>query len=248
MLKAVIIDDEPRATDMLGNLLQMYCPAVKVVEKAYTIEGAINAITTHKPDLIFLDVEIPPGTGFEILERVPERNFEVIFTTAHDEYALNAIKFSALDYLLKPIDVDELTQAVEKVESKLNNMQFNESINILLDNIPKKGPLRLALPVNEGLCFVEIDQVIRIESSGSYSCFYLNDGRKLMVSKTLKEFTLLLEDHHFFRAHNSHLINLNQVKQYVKHDGGYVIMSDGAKVELARRKKDSFVQLMLKSN
>jgi len=244
-VKAIIVEDELRSREFLNNLVKEYCPAVQVLATAATVDEAIQAINTHKPELVFLDIELHTGTGFDVLESVVDTNFHVIFTTAYDHYAVKAIKFSAVDYLLKPIDVDELQSAVQKVSNKLsgNNKQ---ALQVLLQNLrkPLGSDFSITLATSEGLEFVPLQQIIRLEASGPYTHFFLKEGKKIIVSKNLKEYELLLTEHHFFRVHNSHIINMKEVKRMIKTDGGYAIMNDESMISISPKKKDEFMQQM----
>jgi two-component system LytT family response regulator len=203
----------------------------------------LNAIQQHKPGLVFLDIEMPDKTGFELLNSLPEINFDIIFTTAYNQYAIKAIRFSALDYLLKPVDLDELKGALARVYRKHLKKEQRENIDMLMNNIRSSQPnfSRITLSTQDGLVILHIDEIIYCEASGTYTFFYLKNKEKIVVSKTLKEYEDLLKDHHFFRAHNSFLINLNEVKKYIKGDGGSVIMSNGDEVFVSKRRKEEFL-------
>ncbi len=244
-VKAIIVEDELRSREFLNNLVKEYCPGVQVLAMAATVDEAIQAINTHKPELVFLDIELHTGTGFDVLESVEDTNFHVIFTTAYDHYAVKAIKFSAVDYLLKPIDVDELQSAVQKVSNKLSGND-QQALQVLLQNLrkPLGSDFSITLATSEGLEFVPLQQIIRLEASGPYTHFFLKEGKKIMVSKNLKEYELLLTEHHFFRVHNSHIINMKEVKRMIKTDGGYAIMNDESMISISPKKKDEFMQQM----
>jgi two-component system LytT family response regulator len=226
--------------------VEEYCPTVQVVAMAASVEEAIEAVNTRKPDLLFLDIELHTGTGFDVLQGVAYRNFSVIFTTAYDHYAVKAIKFSAVDYLLKPIDVDELQAAVQKVSEKMQNNTSQQTLQLLLKNLQKPADtdFSITLATSEGLEFVPLQQIIRLEASGPYTHFYMKGGKKIMVSKNLKEYELLLGDHQFFRVHNSHIINMKEVKRMIKTDGGYAVMNDDSMITISPKKKDEFMQQM----
>ncbi|HZH36113.1 MAG TPA: LytTR family DNA-binding domain-containing protein [Flavisolibacter sp.] len=245
-LKAIIVEDEVRSREFLKNLVEEYCPTVQVVAMAASVEEAIEAVNTRKPDLLFLDIELHTGTGFDVLQGVAYHNFSVIFTTAYDHYAVKAIKFSAVDYLLKPIDVDELQAAVQKVSEKMQNNTSQQTLQLLLKNLQKPADtdFSITLATSEGLEFVPLQQIIRLEASGPYTHFYMKGGKKIMVSKNLKEYELLLGDHQFFRVHNSHIINMKEVKRMIKTDGGYAVMNDDSMITISPKKKDEFMQQM----
>jgi len=241
-MKTIIIDDEPKARENLTCLLKENCPSVKIVDDKGTVNEGLLSIKKHQPDLLFLDVQMCGETGFDLLEKLNTIDFEVIFTTAHHEYALKAFKFSAVDYLLKPIVIDELKDAVHRA-SKHTAQQSHTRIQMITETIKNQqnGFDKIALPSADGFLFVERDDIIRCESTDNYTNFYLNNGSKIMVSKTLKHFDDLLSPHNFFRVHQSHLINLIHLKQYHKGEGGYAIMSDDSSVMVSRRKKGEFL-------
>ncbi len=242
-LKTIIIDDEPDAVDFISSIICEYCPGLEVAGKAYDISEGVQVIKDQLPDLVFLDVEMPHGTGFDLLANFPEKEFDVIFITAFNHYAIKAIKFSAVDYILKPINVNEFIEAVNKVMQKRSNTMFrgNENIKALLENLRTAVPSRLAIPTSDGMEYLNPKEIIRIEADRSYSWFYLAGDRKILVSRNLKEFQVLLSDRHFFRPHNSYLINLKYVKKYVRKEGGYIEMQDGSEIPVSRNRKDMFL-------
>lgn len=246
MLRAIIIDDEKKARNNLLNMLNEYCSDVEVLGDEGTISGGIRAIEKIDPDLVFLDVEMQNETGFDLLEKIDDPNFELIFITAHHEYAIKAFKFSAIDYLLKPINIDELVSAVDKVKEKKTTSVSKEKYDVLMENIKDSHASfeRIALPTSEGLTFVELNELIRCESTANYTFFFLTSGKKILVSKTIKFYDELLSDHKFYRVHQSHLINLMHIKKYVKGEGGYIIMSDDSMVIVSRRRKESFLSIL----
>lgn len=209
----------------------------------YSGEEAIKKINELKPQLLFLDVEMPHMNGFQMLEQIPKINFEVIFTTSYDQYAITAFKFSALDYLLKPVDREELQRAVQKVIKKITP-PVSQQLEILLQKInqPTAAVQRIALPTMQGLEFVPVDSIIRCSSNNNYTEFFLADKKKLLVSRTLKEVEDMLADHSFLRVHNSYIVNLNAITRYVKGEGGYVVMTDGTNVDVSRSRKDFLLQ------
>ena len=247
-MNAIIVEDEPRSREFLKNMVQEFCPQVVVAGTAASVEEAVAMIESVKPSLVFLDIEMHTGTGFDVLQKVKQKNFHVIFTTAYDHYAIQAIKFSAVDYLLKPIDVEELQQAVKKVEEKVGANNSSQALDILLQNL-KKSPgedFSITLSTSDGLDFVPLKTILRLEASGPYTHFFMKDKRKVIVSRHMKEYEMLLTDHYFFRVHNSHIINMNEVSRMVKTDGGYAIMSDGTNISISPKKKDEFMELMKK--
>ncbi len=245
MLTAVIIDDEVDAVYSIELIINEYCSNVSIVGKANSATEGRDIILEKKPDLIFLDIEMPRGTGFDLLEMLPERNFDIIFITAYNNWAIKAFKYSAVDYILKPIDIDELIEAVNKVEKNSSSKGFSEDkYQALLENIKVNTNKKLSISTSEGIEYVEISKIIRFEGEGSYSKVYIVDQPVLLISKNLKEFQELLSKNNFFRTHNSHLINLEFVKKYVLKDGGHIEMKDDSIVPISRRKKDVFNEVM----
>ena len=243
MPTAIIIDDIPEAIDNLQLDLKTYCPDIQVIGTASGVVTGAKLLKKTTPDLLFLDIQMQDGSGFDLLEILPNINFKLIFTTASDAFAIRAFKFSAIDYLLKPIDPDELVAAVEKATNQLNDN--SENVSALLENVrDKNAPSRMALHTLEKIHVVEIDHILRLEATGNYTQFFFLDGTKLLVTKTLKEYDKMLSDNGFLRVHQSHLINLEQVKVYVKVDGGYLVMKSGAKVPVSVRKRPLVVKAL----
>jgi len=245
MYKAVIVDDEADAVQFITSLIEEYCPNINIAGKAHSAVEGTKVIQEVKPDIVFLDVEMPHGNGFDLLSNFPKKTFDVIFVTAFNHYAINAIKFSAVDYILKPININEFLDAVKKVEEKRSGTEFRESsFATLFENLKSGHPRKLAIPTSDGMEYLDTAHIIRVEADRSYSWFYMSDGKKYLVSRNLKEYQELLNDSNFFRSHNSHLINLDHVKKFVRHEGGYIIMSDESSVPLSRGKKDLFLLRM----
>ena len=246
MLKAVIVEDEKRSRETLSGLLKLYCKNITIVAEADGMKSGIDAIYKHNPDVVFLDIQMPDGSGFNLLESFPEINFDIIFTTAYDQFAIKAIKFSALDYLLKPIFPDDLISAVKKAESKRSMQSTRESIDVLLENMkkPEAEPPKIVLSTSERINVVNIKDIIRCESDNYYTMFYFTDGKKLLISKTLKENEELLSEYNFIRPHKSHLVNVLYIKSFLKQDNGYIMMTDGSKVPVSRRKKEKIVEII----
>lgn len=247
MIRAVIVDDEQHCIDHLTRLLKVHVDEIELAGHYLNVNDGLKAISTLQPDLVFLDVQIHDETGFELLGRIKEKNFEVIFTTAFDRFAVQAFKFSALDYLLKPVDPDDLSAALKKIKPSVNHAGFNEQINNLLFNIQSSNRQlqRICVPVLNGMVFLNVNEIIRLKSDSNYTQFFLKDGQKILVSKTLKDFDELLSGTDFFRVHQSHLINLAYIKQYTKGKGGYVTMTDGAEIEVSVRKKEEFLKRVM---
>ncbi|HEV7779786.1 MAG TPA: response regulator transcription factor [Chitinophagaceae bacterium] len=244
--KALIVEDEVRSRDFLRNLVEEFCPQLSVQGTASNVEEAVSLINTQSPDVVFMDIEMQTGTGFDVLQQVKHRDFHVIFTTAYDHYAIKAIKFSAVDYLLKPINLEELQQAVAKAVEGLQQEAENNKIDLLIKNLrrPAGEDYSISLSTSEGVEFIQLTNILRLEANGPYTTFFMKDGSKIMVSKNLKEYENLLTDHGFFRVHNSHVINLKEVRKMIKTDGGYAVMNDDSMIAISPKKKDEFVQLM----
>jgi two-component system LytT family response regulator len=244
MIRAVLIDDEKHCLETLSLLLERHCKDVTIVEQCNAGKKGVDAINRHKPDLVFLDIEMPIMNGFEVLEQFSEIPFAVIFTTSYDQYAIRAFKYSALDYLLKPIDKDELVAAVQKVISK-RNLPFAEQFDMLLKQIKLKGSgfEKIAVPTVEGFELVRADQIIRCDADDNYTHLYLKDKKKIVACRMLKEMEELMQEFGFFvRVHNSHLVNMNEVTKYVRGDGGYLLMSDGSTVSISKSRRDALIK------
>jgi two-component system LytT family response regulator len=239
MIKAIIVDDEPYCCESLATLLQRYCPQVSVIDVCYNGATALKAINEEKPELLFLDIEMPQMNGFELLEKLKEISFQLIFTTSYDQYAIKAIRFSALDYLLKPVDREELQRAVQKAVSHIS-VPNRAQIEILLQKLsqPALAVSKIAIPTMEGLQMVPINSIISCGADSNYTVFNVKNRQKIIVSRTLKEIEEMLEEFPFVRVHHSFLINLNEVEKYVRGDGGYLIMSDGSSIDVSRSRKD----------
>jgi len=247
-IKTIIVDDEQDAVDFINSIIGEYCTSLEVVGKANNVIQGVALIREKDPDLVFLDVEMPNGTGFDLLAQFPEKNFDVVFITAFNHYAIKAIKFSAVDYILKPININEFIDAVNKVVKMRSERRTpgNEGLKILMENLRSSLPSRLAIPTADGMEYLSPKDIIRIEADRSYSWFFLTGNRKILVSKHLKEFQELLGDRYFFRSHNSHLINLKYVRKYIRKEGGYIEMADGAMLPVSRNRKDLFLAQMAK--
>ena len=244
MINAIIIDDERHSCDALKMLLDKCCSQqVQVTALCYSGEDGLKKIQELRPRLVFLDIEMPHMNGFQMLEHLSTINFEIIFTTSYDQYAITAFKFSALDYLLKPVDREELEKAVQKVTNKISP-PVSQQLEILLQKInqPTIAVHRIALPTMQGLEFVPVNSIISCSSNNNYTEFCLADKKKLLVSRTLKEVEDMLADHSFLRVHNSYVVNLNAITRYVKGEGGYLVMTDGSTVDVSRSRKEFLMQ------
>ena len=245
MLKAIIVDDELDAVNFIQSLIDEYCKEIEVVGKAHSAREGIREIRDKSPDLVFLDVEMPHGSGFDLLANFPKKSFDVIFITAFNHYAIKAIKFSAVDYILKPININEFIEAVKKVIKTREHEKYQDmNFEALFENLRSSLPGKLAIPTSDGMEYLNTKEIIRIEADRSYSHFFMLNGKKFLVSRNLKEYQELLSDRNFFRTHNSHLINLDHIKKYYRHDGGYIEMVDGSTVAISRNKKDLFLLQM----
>ncbi len=245
MLKAIIVDDEPYCCEALSTLLEDSAD-VELIAVCYNAADALVAIRQHSPDLVFLDVEMPKMNGFEMLEQLPSVNFHLIFTTSYDQYALKAIRFSAIDYLLKPIDSEELQNAVKKVVQR-SPKPIAQQLEILMQKIhsPSTPINKIAMPTMEGLQMIQVDSIISCESDSNYTILHLKDKKKKVASTTLKEIEELLEDHSFVRVHRCYLVNLNEIEKYLKGEGGYLVMSDGSTIDVSRSKKEVLLKKLL---
>lgn len=243
MIQAIIIDDERHSCDALKMLLDKCCPQIQVAAICHSASDGIAKIRELKPDLIFLDIEMPHINGFQMLEQLSTVEFEIIFTTSYDQYAIKAFKYSALDYLMKPVDREELEKAVQKVSKKINP-SISQQLEILLQKInqPAVPVQRIALPTMQGLEFILVESIIHCSSSNNYTEFFLKDKRRILVSRTLKEAEDMLADHAFLRVHNSHIVNLNAITKYVKGEGGYLVMEDGSTVDVSRSRKELLME------
>ena len=244
MIKAIVVDDELGARESLSKMIEKNCKQIEVVAKVDSMLSAFEAITNKEPDLVFLDIEMPNGNAFDLLEKFKNINFNIIFTTAYDHYAIKAIKFSAIDYILKPIDPEELVTAVKRFEAQRGQKEsLDKQFKTLLSNVKPENKLKkVGIPDGDGLIFINLSDIIRCDSDGNYTFFILTSGKKIIASRTLGEYEQMFTDDNFFRIHRSHLINLEHVKKYIKGEGGYVVMSDNSQVEVSRRNKTDFLE------
>jgi two-component system, LytTR family, response regulator len=244
-LRAILVDDELNSLENLQNKLQKYCPTVKILAALQNSEEAVSIVSSQKPDVVFLDIEMPKMNGFRFVEALAEYEGEIIFITAYNQFAIEAMRISAFDYLLKPVSIDDLQNAVNRLQEHTTK-HTKERLNILKQSIgeQKSQETKIALPTSEGLEFIVISKIVRIESSANYSRLYLINRQPLLVTKLLKDFEEVLTPYRFFRVHNSHLINLNYISKYIRGEGGHVVMENGDIVDVSRRKKDEFLGLL----
>ena len=242
MITATIVDDEPFCCESLATLLERYCPDVKILDICYSAMDALQSIKEKKPQILFLDIEMPHINGFELLEKLSAIEFKLIFTTSYDQYALKAIHFSALDYLLKPIDREELQKAVHKAINTCNPLP--QQIEILLQKMhhPTIGINKIAIPTMEGLQMIFVENIISCNADSNYTILFLKNNQKITASRTLKEIEEMLEDYSFARVHHSYLVNLNEVEKYIRGEGGYLLMSDKTTVDVSRSRKETLIK------
>ncbi|MDG1332350.1 MAG: LytTR family DNA-binding domain-containing protein [Crocinitomicaceae bacterium] len=241
MKKVLIIDDENRTRALIAKMIDSFGLDVEAIAEGENVQSGIKAIEKHNPDIVFLDIQMPDGTGFDVIRSIENKSFEVIFITAHEEFAIKAIKFSALDYLLKPVDAVELKAALEKAILTVDgNSKDSTQYEALNTNIQSNEKRRLVLKTQESVHVVELGQIIRCEADRNYTSFFLLDNKKILVSKTLKEYETLLASHNFLRVQQSHLINIDYVDRYDKKNGGAVVMKDGSEVPLSPAKREVF--------
>lgn len=250
MITALLIDDDANLRSGMKSMLSRYAPEIKIVGEADSVASGIKAMESFTPQIVFLDIQLGDGTGFDILEQVAQRSGKssshIVFITAHEQYAIKAFRFSALDFLLKPVDPEELQKVIVKIKSVLEKNVDYAHIDLLLENIRKKVDnfKRIALSTFDGIHLFEISDIIRCESEDNYTKFHIKNSKPLLISKTLKEYEDLLTEHGFERIHQSHLINLSYLKSYIKKDGGYVVMSDNSHLPISQRKKERLQEFL----
>jgi len=248
MIRCVLVDDEADSLEVIAMLLKTYCPAVKIEAACNTAEKGIAAIEQYRPDVVFLDIEMPNMNGFDMLEKFDELFFDVVFITAYHQFAIKAFRYSALNYLLKPVDPDDLLETIRRIE-KNKTFPLKEQLELMMQSVRSPGnktSSRIALTTSYGLLFVETKDIIYCESDNNYTNVVMTGGRKLLVSKTLKEVDETLSGADFYRIHNSYLINLGHIQKFVRGDGGYVVMDDNTTVSISRTKKQEFLELFSK--
>jgi len=240
-IRALIVEDEKHSLASLKKLLEEYCPQVDVLGEATTVMQAVEKINLLKPQLVFLDIALPDGDGFEVLERIPNKFFQVIFITAYDKYAVRAFEFSALHYLLKPVGSDDLQNAVNRFDNSNEKSNLDKKLVVLNENVNGKSK-KLILPTTEGLCIIKLNELIRCEASRNYTNCYLHNKKEQIVSKPIGIFEDILSDYFFVRVHNTHLINLKYVSKYVKGKGGLIIMRDNTEIHVSKARKNDFLE------
>jgi len=247
MIRTVIIDDEYHIRDTLINMLEMNCPNVRVVGQASGVERGIAAIKELQPELVFLDIQMKDGTGFDILQGIPSIDFKVIFVTAYDNYAIQAFRFSAVDYLLKPVNPEKLKEAVTRA-GKMIREDFNKQMKVLEENLKSvtNKNKKIILRTSESIHLLDIGNIICCDSDSSYTTVHTVEGEKIIVSKTLKDYEEMLTDCGFYRVHKSYLINLVHIKRFDRQDGGYIILTNDLKIPVASRKRDEMLGLLEK--
>jgi len=247
MIKTILVDDEPRGINSLKHMLEMNCPEIKVIDECSSADEAREKIELLKPDLVFLDIVMPGKTSLHMLNELTGIDFEIIFVTAHNEFTIQAFKFSAVDYLLKPVDEDLLTEAVKKATKRIAGVSLSKNVETLIYNVQRKHSpyeMKLCIPSLKGFQVVEIENIIYCEAESSYTVFHLINNQKITASKSIIEYEILLQDSGFVRVHKSFLVNMHHVKEYQRGEGGTVILSNNMEVEVSRRKKDLFIAKM----
>lgn len=245
MIKAIIVDDELKSREILSALVTKYCEGIKIEAEAHNVADAVRMINEHNPDLVFLDIAMPDGTGFDVLNMLDEADPEIIFTTAYNEYALQAIKADAIDYILKPINILELQTAVQRATERILDKRNLDAARELLkhNRFANAHPGKIAIPDSDGLRFIDVEQIIYLEAKGTYTEFFCTGEHKYLSSKPLKEYEIILPPDQFFRAHHSYIINLKFIQNYHKGNGGYVTMAEGSVIDISKRKKRRFLEI-----
>jgi len=242
-LKAIIVDDEQASRQTLSNYIEKYCPDVIEVDSVYSVKSALISISENKPDIVFLDVEMPYGNAFDLLEQIDDINFETVFVTAFSHYAVKALNFSASYYILKPIDIDELVSAVEKIKEQKKKNEYPLHSRILVENLhtQNKQLHKIVLPLLNGFEVVQVKDIIRCQANDNFTVFHLVDSSEKMICRTLKFYENILTDFDFLRIHKSHMINMQHVKKYIKGKGGQVVMNDDSEVDVSANRKKEFI-------
>ncbi len=249
-MKTIIIDDEAKARKTIMEILKYSDESIEIVAEADGVETGFEAIMTHKPELVLLDINMPDGSGFDLLKKLPTIGFKLIFITAFEQFAIKAFEFSALDYILKPIDPMKLINAVKRASELVESENLSLKLNALFSNLnmQDKKNQKIVLHTEKRIHIIETKNIVHCQSDGGYTTFYLIDNKKITVSKNLKTFEELLSTCNFFRAHQSYLINVDYIDYYNKHDGGYITMQNGIEIPVAQRKKEQFLSILEKIN
>ncbi len=240
-ISAIIIDDEDDSIFLISNLLDKYCKNIEVIGIAENVSDGISCIEDGEPDLVFLDINLPDGDGFDVLNQVKYKQFEVIFVTAYNDYAIKAFEFSAIHYLLKPINYKDLIEAVYRYENSKKSIDQTSQYEVLNESIKEKFT-KIILPTTDGISIIELKDIMRCESQNNYTTFYLNNKEKFTVSKSISTYETLLCDLDFSRVHSKHIVNLHYIKKYIRGRGGYIILSDGTTVYVSEGKKKEFLK------
>ncbi len=245
-MKAILIDDEVSNLENLEALLLRHCPQVVVVDRAVEVNLAFEQINKHQPDLLFLDIQMGKQSGFDLLNLLTHKSFEIIFVTAYDHYGIQAVKFAALDYLLKPVDIDELVMAVDKAHQKIKERNHNKQLDFLLSLIKRgeQSPPKIALPQLQEIRYVNVSDIVRCEADNTYTYFHLASTEKIMVSRPLKEYSDMLQPHGFIRSHQSHLVNPIFIKSWLKEDGGTLLLMDSFKIPVSKPNRERVKNLL----
>lgn len=247
MFKTVIVDDDIKQIRTLKKMLQEHCPLIELIGEAKSIQSAYRLIEKEQPALVFIDIILSRGNTFDMLDKLKEHNFEVIFTTLNEKHSYKAIKYNALDYLIKPVSIIQLKGAIDKAIKKITEKKVNEQLSLMIANIKsvQSNLQKIAVPTLEGFVFVQIDEIIRCEAKGTYTYIYTTKKERIIASKNIKEYEAFLPQKNFFRIHNSHLININRIVKYNKGRGGTITMEDGTQIEVATRRKNEFLELFM---
>jgi two-component system, LytTR family, response regulator len=244
MVRAILVDDEENALNALKQKILQHCDAVEILAACHLPEEAIEKINELQPDILFLDIEMPGMNGFSLLQKLTHKNVEVVFVTAYDHYAIKAIRYSALDYLVKPVDTDDLKSAVDRAVQKANSTLPNERLELLLDHLekPQKNLSRIAIPIHDGIQFIKVNDIIYLEAHANYTHVFATANMKYIVSRTIRDLEEILPPEIFVRIHNSHIININYLEKYIRGEGGQVVLSNGIVLDVAKRKKAEFLK------
>lgn len=243
-LQVLLIDDEPSARQVIRTYLNEFCPKFQLVGEAGNVQDAIRLVRERRPGLLFLDIHMADGEGFDLLDKFDQPDFHVIFTTAHDEFALRAFRYSAVDYLLKPIGPDEFLRAVDKALRLRERPDFQHFLSLMQQPRQAAAFQKIALPSLEGITLVKLSNIVRLEANGGYTNFFMASGEHCLITRSIGEFEEILPQGSFFRVHVSHLVNLDFVKKFLREDGGYLLLEDNSKVPIARRRKDEFMEVL----